>query len=73
MGRSLPRRLVLTFALIASVGFVSGCGRVEQDIADVPRLRAPEAVPPEKQPPGHRPPPGSSAGMTYDPASTAPR
>jgi hypothetical protein len=73
MGRSLPQRLILTFALVSPFGFSSGCGKAGDDMADVPRLRAPEAVPPEKQPPGHRPPPGSSAGMTYDPASTAPR
>jgi len=72
MGRSLPRRLILTFALVAPVGGHSGCGNSGQDIADVPRLRPAEVVAPENQPKGLRPAAGSSAGMGYDPGGPPP-
>jgi hypothetical protein len=71
MGRSLPRRLILPFALASFIGPTPGCNK-EVEIVDVPRLRPAEAVAPEKQPQGLRPSQGSSAGMPYDPGGLPP-
>jgi hypothetical protein len=71
MGRSSPRRLILTFALVPFLGPPTGCSR-DDDIANVPRLRPAEVVAPDKQPKGLRPTQGSSAGMTYDPGGPPP-
>jgi hypothetical protein len=71
MGRSLPLRLLLTFALVPLIGPISGCKR-DEDLADVPRLRPAEVVAPEKQPVSLRPAKGSSAGMNYDPGGPPP-
>jgi len=71
MGRPLTRRLFVSSAIVPLLGIATGCER--DNIADVPRLRPAEVVEPEKQPKGLRPPPGSSAGMPYDPGGPAPK
>jgi hypothetical protein len=71
MGRFWPGGFIATFALAPLIGIQTGCNRNDQ-MADVPQLRAAEVVAPEKQPLPLRPPKGSSAGMNYDPGGPPP-
>jgi len=71
MRRLVPRRVILTFAVVPLIVPSTGCNK-NDEMADVPQLRAAEIVPPDKQPPQLRPAKGASAGMGYDPGGPPP-